>query len=170
MSEIKLNVIKKIMEVLKNNEVHNILNFNSYKIEEKLGEGDQGPVFKVKSMIGIDFALKLYPPEKIKYRNIKTGKEIDIPTEIRILISLRHKNIVKIFSGGLAIWDENNQSWKIYYDFSIIPSDPLNTVYFYIMEYIEGSDLSSLFKISKELSKCEDNEEYSIYVKFDKFC
>lgn len=29
MSEIKLNVIKKIMEVLKNNEVHNILNFNS---------------------------------------------------------------------------------------------------------------------------------------------
>ena len=67
---------------------------DNYKIEEKLGEGAFGAVFRVKHKdIGVDRAMKKLTGKDQKDKE----KEKEILNEIEMLKSLDHPNIVKVF-------------------------------------------------------------------------
>jgi len=135
-----------------------IIRFDRYTIIKPLGNGEQGHVFKISDSIGIEFGLKLYPHSNVIYTNSVTGKEIDIPSEIGILASLNHKNIVSIISAGIAIWDEIKEIWKLDYSFPKKIEDETDKYYFYIMEFVNGVDLNELFTTSKTQDGIEESQ------------
>ena len=149
-----MNVINKIIEACKNDEPHAIKDFDGLTIQKKLGEGQQGVVLKIKNKIDKQFALKFYRPTdtdpSILIKSI--GNFIN---EVNILATLKHKNIVKIYTGGYAKW--TNDIWDVTEGFpSVIPQKLEDNEYlFYIMDFIEGYDLTYIFP---ELGKTEEEK------------
>ncbi len=163
-----MDVIAKLIETLSTNKHGKMLNFGGrylYFIEEKLGHGEQGLVIKMRNNIGKHFALKAYRPTGSDAGELKEGVKRFI-REVKTLSNLNHKNIVKIFSAGTAQWDEGSQEWQVKEGFEEERIDPEpSRLYYYIMEYIRGHDLSSIFPQLKEKSRnldenslCEDEK------------
>jgi HD superfamily phosphohydrolase len=152
-----MNTFKKIRKALKSEENKEILNFNGFNITEKAGGGEQGLVLKIENRIKKQFALKFYKPRgSLDYQESGIKR---FTREINILGSLNHKNIVKIYTGGIAIWNEEKQLWEIMEGFENHGKNTHeeNVIYFYIMDYIEGKDISELFYLPDK----ENNEEFS---------
>ena len=134
------------------------MGFEGFKIVKVIGRGQQGVVLKLENRIGKHFALKMYHPSDTDVNLIKDGPKRFF-SEIKCLTQLHHKNIVKIFTGGIAKWDDDALKWQInegisedYSDITIEKTDIL----FYIMDYIEGDDISSIFP---ELRDDSDSQE-----------
>ena len=93
--------------------------FNTYEVVELLNSGGMGNVYKVKHLkIPKFFALKQLKVEQ--YRNVFIESFI---SEISILKFLKHPNIAKFYD-------------SFYY----------NNNFFYVMEFIEGTDIRDFFK------------------------
>lgn len=146
-----MNIIDTIIEACEINKSNQIKIFDGFVIEKKLGKGQQGVVLKVKNKIGKQFALKFYQPT-VKGPKILQGSIKRFINEVNTLASLKHKNIVKIYTGGYARW--SNRRWEVTEGFPATLPEELNDneFFFYIMDFIEGYDLTYIFP---ELAKTE---------------
>src|SRR5262249_54736674 len=92
----------------------------SYVLQERLGEGGMGQVFKARNLkLGKIVALKLIRPERLA--SAQAVKRFQ--REVRTAAQLNHPNVV------------------LAYD-----SDELNGVLSLVMEYVEGTNLAQLVK------------------------
>lgn len=165
-----MNIIDDIIKVCESKKSNSIRNFGSFYIEEKLGRGQQGIVLKVKNNINKQFALKFYQPTDKSTSILKESIPRFI-NEVNTLASFNHKNIVKIYTGGFAVWDKTNGQWKVTEGFEDPKMNNIgeNEFYYYIMDFIEGFDLIHIYP---ELAKSEEDkrkDHFSLSDKFKKF-
>jgi len=142
----KNSVISKIISDCKNSDKSLIRNFNEFKIIGAIGNGQQGIVFKIANKIDKHFALKFYHPTDDDPKILEKSIQKFI-NEVNILATLNHKNIVKIYTGGFAKWDDVKNLWVVQEGFKGTNKEVINDneFYYYIMDFIEGHDLSCLF-------------------------
>jgi len=147
-----MNTIETIINACKSPEPNPIKQFNGFVFEKNLGDGQQGVVLKITNKINKQFALKFYRPTD-KDPSILNQSIKRFINEVNTLAALRHKNIVKIYTGGYAKW--NNNIWDVTEGFASKLPEKLedNEFFFYIMDYIAGYDLNFIFP---ELSKPDE--------------
>jgi len=140
------SIINRIVEACKNQQGVPLRAFSKFEIERKLGSGQQGIVFKVKNSINKQFALKFYHPTDTSPDILEKSIERFI-NEVNTLASFNHKNIVKIYTGGFASWNEPSEEWNVKEGFEDVNTKNIkeNEFFYYVMDYIEGYDLSSIF-------------------------
>ena len=141
-----------------------IRKFNGFIIEQKLGRGQQGIVLKVKNNINKEFALKFYQPTDKDPGILKESINRFI-SEVNTLASLKHKNIVKIYTGGYAKWNDAEKVWTVEEGFSSVSeSEELgeNEFLYYVMDYIEGFDLTHIFSELDKNGRKKESEEFSL--------
>lgn len=133
-----------LLSELNNTNESSVKNFGKFKILKVLGRGQQGIVLKIINNIDKTFALKFYQPTDTS-PSILMDSISKFINEVNTLANLNHKNIVNIYTGGHAILESGN--WSITEGFPTIPPSNLgeNEFYFYIMDYIEGYDLTYIF-------------------------
>lgn len=113
--------------------------FGDYKLKKVLGSGQQGVVYLATNKNGREFAIKMYCPTDED--QILLAKGMDrFKREVQILISLNHKNIVRIFEAGSADYDIKHHKWTVSNKF-----DNPGTIYYYVMDYIQGKSLTQMF-------------------------
>ncbi len=158
----KLTIVKKILLALEGKYNKNILNFSNYKIEEELGQGQQGIVLRIRNKIRKLFALKIYDPKRGEDPKILKDVIENFMKEVKNLVTLNHKNIVKIFTGGTAEWKDESQ-WEVDESFpenKVKDIENENIIFFYIMNFIEGSELGDVFPILKHVKNEQEWKKY----------
>ena len=160
-----MDVFEEIEEALVNDKTSNILRFGGYKIENKVKKpSQQGMVLIARNNIGKKFAIKYYLPRDKDPQILKDGVK-RFTREIRILASLNHKNIVKVHTGGKALWIKKENKWNISEGFDNKDKKTCEVLY-YIMDFIDGYDASSIFpELRKESSSKLEYKEFPIYEK-----
>jgi serine/threonine-protein kinase len=99
-------------------QVHDALQIGQYRLEEKLGEGGMGMVYRAShAMLRRDTAIKLLPPDKGGEESITRFER-----EVRITAQLTHPNTVSI------------------YDYGRTPDG----IFYYAMELLDGVDLEKM--------------------------
>jgi len=146
-----IDILIKSCESKKSLGLEPIRKFNGFVIEKKLGRGQQGVVMKITNNINKQFALKFYQPTD-KDPSILQESVKRFINEVNTLASLKHKNIVKIYTGGFASWDGKTWSVKEGFEGVNLKNIKDNEFFFYIMDFIEGYDLTHIFP---ELGKTE---------------
>jgi len=147
MEEIMMNLFQRIEEALEpqsNNASNNILHFDRYTIISRVKKhSQQGMVVIANTNINKKFAIKFYRPTDQDPNMLKKSMERFI-REIEILASFNHKNIVKIHAGGKAIWHDEKNQWEVIDGTKSEDLKP-NEILYYIMDFIAGCDVSSMF-------------------------
>lgn len=137
-------IFERMLKALEENKDDRILRFGNFKIISKLGKGQQGLVTLATNPNRKEFALKFFCPSYAPLELVSRKRFI---REIRILLKLKHRNIVNIYAAGSAKWDESSNAWNVSSKFR-----KSNDVLYYVMEYVEGRKVKELFY--------EDVEEY----------
>ena len=165
-----MDVFVKIEMALQNNKANKILRFGGYYIESKVKKhSHQGMVVKARNNIGKKIAIKFYRPADRDPQILKDGVERFV-REVHILASLSHKNIVKVYTGGIARWIEKENRWYVSEGLNEIDLRSDIEVLYYIMDFIEGNDISSIFpELKEEDSNQTEFEEIPIYERLKLF-
>ncbi|HAB53777.1 MAG TPA: hypothetical protein DCE80_16645, partial [Ignavibacteriales bacterium] len=154
-----MDVFERIAKAIAEQKPQSILNFGNYVIIDRVKKpSQQGMVVKVTNSIGKEFAIKFYRPVGQDAKILKDGKKRFI-SEVNILARLRHRNIVSVHTGGKAMWDENEDKWKIVEGLRDEDAEDNNHILFYLMDFIEGQDVSAIFfdlKIKTDDKLCTD--------------
>lgn len=149
-----MDVFEKIERALESDKTNNILRFGGYYFQSKIKQpSQQGMIIIATNNIGKKFAIKFYRPTDMDPKILKEGEQRFV-SEINILISLSHRNVVKVQSGGKALWIEKDNKWDVYEGFDKAELGTTGEVLYFIMDFIEGKDISSIFP---ELGKKDGN-------------
>lgn len=138
---------EELTDILKKDQKDAARVFGDYYMEKYINHGQQGMVIKVKNAINKRFALKFFKPKADESPLIIKEGLNSFKREVETLATLNHKNIVKIYVGGIAKWDLDIKKWVNHIGFpKELPNQlPENSFAFYIMDYIDGLDLDEIF-------------------------
>ena len=140
-----MEIFEKIEKALQSEQADKILDFGGFHIQDKVKtHSQQGMVLIAKNKIRKTFAIKFYRPTDKDPKILKEGVENFI-REVTILASLNHKNIVNVYTGGKAKWVEKENLWIINEGFDKKHFGNTDEALFYIMDFIKGNDISSVF-------------------------
>ena len=139
-----MDAIDIMMNSLKDGIQADCLRFDRYTITRAVQKrSQQGTVFVGHNYINKYFAIKICRPTYTDPQILKDTVKRFLK-EIKITVSLNHKNIVRIISAGKAIWMGNE--WDVQEGFNDGSTDLENNEYLYlVMDFIEGADVSALF-------------------------
>ncbi|NQT54701.1 MAG: HD domain-containing protein [Desulfobacteraceae bacterium] len=128
---------------------HPIRDFDEYHITGRVKKhSQQGIVVFATNKIGKQFAVKFYRPTDNDPRILQEGRERFV-SEVEILVTLTHKNIVRVYNAGTATWEQssNGSQWQCRKGFHDDTYKNTEAILYYIMDYIEGEDISALFPV-----------------------
>ena len=95
-----------------------------YKVLDRLGKGHMAGVYKGQHQLGQIVAIKVLPPSKAQDSNLLSR----FHREARLLLKLKHPNIVRAFQVGQAVQSTGEQ------------------LHYLVMEYLEGDTLEEVLQ------------------------
>lgn len=131
-------ILQELINALERNseEDQPLLTFSRYHIARKKGRGGQAFVFEILDKLNHSFALKIYYPQE--ENNAGPTHEAG-GREMQILAQMHHRNIPRMYAGGIAMWRKDERRWDVTETTPQgIPASSLTTAsfYFYIMEFV----------------------------------
>lgn len=144
------DIPKRITKALRTGKEKELLRFGDrLTITRKLGRGQQGIVVLALNQSKKRFAIKIYAPTDRDAEILSRGRERFI-REAKILLELQHRNIVTIYESGSANWNDKTKEWNVFSG-----SHTLGKILYYVMEFVEGKSVSSLFIKRFDRKSCQ---------------